>query len=421
MSDDQSSWLFNQRFNEKRDFPQFSLLPWELRDQVWKSALQRRRLIRVTLKQRQPDDITDQESRDTRYGGSSLFINGFQLLSKLLRVNSEARNAALAFYRVRLPCVLMRPGLKDSHTRVGVLLFNPEHDVLWFEHMDHPTHLTDFVSTILMYDSRRIGLCNMAFSLCNIRGTLEADDPDKYKCPTFIETISNIREFYLITETNSYYLDSAKERYNDQASHNVPAPAVQPFHHRTPIAQKLSPLMSSIPTFDLLHRDPRPIAQDLSRLFLGFDDIPQEISDWKLLLREWGVDPSHVESRVLFMYRDLNPCFPVEGSSHEDLDLQRFDMSTTNPLLYKSSSSLVPDIHLTVEGQEMEREDSLAFGFWLFPLDAFSETTKLRHPTQSVHVWDLSSYWPELGLVHLPAGSSSNEGDRIGVREVTRS
>jgi hypothetical protein len=406
MSNDQSFRLLNQSYNDKRDFPQFSLLPWELRDQVWRSALQKKRLIRVTLKQKQPDDITERESRDIQYGGSSLFVDGFQLLSKLLRVNSEARNVALAFYRVRLPCVLRRPHLAGSC--IGILPFNPEYDVIWFEQLEHRIHFTDFISTIRMYDSRRIGLCNIAVSLSNIRVTLGAEGPDDYKCPSFMETIRNVREFYLVAETNSYYLKYAKERYNDESSYHVPAPAaVQPFHDRTPIIQKFGPLMSRIPGFDLLQRDPRPIGQDLARLFLGFDDIAQGISDWRSLLREWGVDPNRLESRVLFVYRDFNPCLPVEDLSLDGSGLQRFSMPTANPLLDESLSPLAPDILITAEEQALERNSSLVFGFWLFPLDAFTQKTRLTHPNQSVHVWDLSGYWPELGFIYMPATASA--------------
>ncbi|TGJ81452.1 hypothetical protein E0Z10_g7324 [Xylaria hypoxylon] len=401
VSEDQSASLLNKEYNEDHVFPQFVLLPWELRNQVWKYALQKRRMIRVSLKERQPDDITEQESRDIKYGRCSLFINGSQLFGKLLRVNSEARKAALEFYRVQLPCVLTHPGSNDTRVRIGMFSFNPEYDILWFEEV---YHLPDFFSAIIMHDSRRIGLCNIATSLANIRGILEADDPNKYKCPAFTQTIRNIREFYLVAQTNSYHLELVKEQYNDRDPHD-----------ETPITQSLSPLMSNIPTFDLLHRDPRSIEHDLSRLFLGFDDIPREITSWNLMLDEWGADPSQMESRVLFICRDMNPCLPVEDSSHEGPELQRSRVPRTNRLLYEPSSSLVPTIHLTAERQAAKREDSPAFGFWMFPLDAFSEANKSRHSLQSPNIWDLSNYWPELGLFHLPTGPSRNEGEKVGI------
>ncbi|KAF2972780.1 hypothetical protein GQX73_g828 [Xylaria multiplex] len=394
VSEGQSLGLLNKEYNEDHVFPQFVLLPWELRNQVWEYALHKRRLIRVTLKEGQPNDITEQESSDIKYGRCSLFINGSQLFSKLLRVNSEARKAALKFYRVRLPCVLTHPG--SARMRVGMFPFNPEYDVLWFEQV---CHLTDFLSAVIMHDSRGIGLRNCAVSLTNIRATLETDDPDNYKCPAFTRTINNIREFYLVAETNSYYLDRVKEQCNSHALQND-----------TPITQSFCPLMSSIPTFDLLRRDPRSIEHDISRLFLGLDDIPREISSWKLMLREWGVDPSQMETRVLFNYCNSNPCLPIEDSSHEGPDLQRFRIPGADRLLYESSSSSAPTIHLTVETQAPKR-DNPAFGFWMFPLEAFSEKNKLRYPI-SEDIWDFSDYWPELGLIRLPTGPSTNESGK---------
>ncbi|KAI0905922.1 hypothetical protein F4823DRAFT_110282 [Ustulina deusta] len=393
--ENQSPCLLNKKYDEDHSFPHFALLPWELRNQVWRCALQKRRLIRVSLSERQPEGITEQESRDIRYGRCSLFVDGFQLFSKLLRVSAEARAAALKFYRVRLPSVLTtHPGTQHARTRVGIFPFNPEYDVLWFERV---YHLADFFSAVAMHDSRRVGLCNAAISLTDIEGTLLADDPDSYMCPAFTQTIRNMREFYLVTETSSYHLEFMKEQYNDQVSRDD-----------TRMTQSLSPLMSSIPSFEILHRDPRSIESDLSRLFLGFDDIPSELFRWKALSSEWGVDHSRVESRVLFVFRDENPCLPAEHWSHEGPDLQRSRIPGTDRLLHESSSSArAPAIHLTVERQPRNTGERPAFGFWLFPLDAFTQANRSRSPVRTLDIWNLSDHWPELGLIHLPAGPSS--------------
>jgi hypothetical protein len=153
MSNHQSSQVLNQRHDEKRDFPQFSLLPWELRNQVWQSALRRRRLIRGYLREPQPGGFIEHKSEKIPYRGGAVFwVEGFQILSKLLRVSSEARNAALAFYRVHLPCVLSRMvSAGHSRTCVGILPFNPEHDILWFRMWCRQECFVDFISTLHMY------------------------------------------------------------------------------------------------------------------------------------------------------------------------------------------------------------------------------------------------------------------------------
>ncbi|KAI8623020.1 hypothetical protein F5Y19DRAFT_405723 [Xylariaceae sp. FL1651] len=420
MSDDQDSWLLNPSYNEDCSFPQFALLPWELRDQVWRYALRRRRIIRVDLHPTNPSDLNGQDSGDPEhFGRFVLCVNGPRLLSKLLRVNSQARHAALEFYRVRLPCLLVNPGVEPSNLVVGTLLFNPEYDVLQFGGMPGRSYWADLFTNIAKYDSRRIGLRNIAVSLTDIGGSLRNDDLDEYKSPAFIEAAKNIREVYLITETTSYHLENAKKLYN------VPAPTGQPLHHPTPITQKFSPLMYNGSAFDLLHRDPRCVREDLARLFLGLDDIPKEISDWKLILREWGIDPSHVESSILFEYHDANPCLPSGDmlrnlSRHEALQSVYLKNFATHSLLSEPASSSTPAIRLTVEEQalELEKGERLAFGFWLFPLDAFNEATRLQHPNRhNLNVWDLSNYWPELGLFHIPTGPSSNDGNKTEMRE----
>ncbi|KAI0971079.1 hypothetical protein F4678DRAFT_433670 [Xylaria arbuscula] len=385
--------LLNNKYDEDYSFPQFALLPWELRNQVWRSFLQKRRFIRVALSDTQPVGFSEQESSDIKYGPCYLIVNGFQLLSKLLRVNSEARKAALEFYRVRLPSVLTMHLALNEGTQIGAFPFNPEHDVLWFEDAHS---LPDFLSTIATYDSRRIGLCNLAVSLTGIEHTLEADDPDKYQYPVFTQALSNIREFYLVIKTNSYYLETRKTQYNN------PDYGVD-----TPMTQSLSPLMSNVPSFDILRRDPRSIQRDLARLYLGSNNIPREIAWWKAVIGEWGVDHSQVKSRILFAYHDWNPCLPVEDSSPEGPEIQRSHIPNTDRHLHASSSSLVPAIQLTVEKEASKTEDAPAFGFWLFPLDAFTDENRVLYPHLGLNIWNLSDHWPELALIRLPAGSSS--------------
>ncbi|KAJ2987383.1 hypothetical protein NUW58_g4536 [Xylaria curta] len=385
VSDGPSVLVLNEKYDQECSFTLFPLLPWEIRNLVWKNALQRRRLIQVSLKEDQPDGLTEQESSSIKYGRPSLYVNGFQLLSKLLRVNAEARNAALEFYRMRLPCVLMQPGKGGPRMRVDIFPFNPEYDILYF---DAFLHFPDFVSAIIMHDSRRVGLCNIAISLSNVR-SLQADDPNLYQRPTFIETASNLREFYLMTATSSFEVKAVKERYTDGDESESP----------------YYPLMSGIPAFDILPHDPRPIGCELDRLFLGFNDIPQEISDWKLLLDEWGVDRSQLESRILCIYRNDNPCLPTVDEPYDEPDLQRSRAPGTNRTLHEGSSPQAPTICLTVEGQAQEGKHSTAVGFWMFPLEAFTQANRSIHQ-QTIHTWDLSNHWPELGLVHLPSGSS---------------
>ncbi|KAI1282177.1 hypothetical protein F5Y07DRAFT_231830 [Xylaria sp. FL0933] len=407
---DQSSSLLNKRYDEDYSFPQFVLLPWELRNQVWRCALQKRRFLRVWLSATQPDGVPEQALSDIKYGRSFVSVNGSQLLSKLLRVNSEARKAALEFYRVRLPSMLKmwRPDLEDARRQIGIFPFNPEYDVLWFQ---QAAHLPEFLRAIYMHDSRRVGLCNMAIGLEARQGTpgpASFDDPAIYQCPTFIQAVNNIREFYLVVETSSYETESIKQHIR-----------YQPFADGISLAQSFVPLMSTVPSFDLLRRDPRSIKRSLTSLFLGNTEIPFLVSCWKLRLDEWGVDYTQVKSRILCVYRHQNPCLPPEDWSNETPGRQRSRVPGTDQLLHESSSSLAPTIHLSVERQPPTTGHCPAFGFWLFPFDAFTEENREALPSPSLRLWDLSDYWPELALIHLPTGPSSDGYDKSGIPEVT--
>lgn len=71
--------------------------------------MQRQRIIKLHLHSRMimdellrlRGDTRPQTREDERYGA---VVEGYQTLSKLFRVSRESRDAALAFYRVHLPC-----------------------------------------------------------------------------------------------------------------------------------------------------------------------------------------------------------------------------------------------------------------------------------------------------------------------------
>jgi hypothetical protein len=120
------------------NFHHFPLLPKELRMKIWRHPLQRQRIIKVRLiaeKLFHPEQATTQETESTtpnrkveRYRA---YVNGWQTLSKFMRANREAREAALEFYRVHLPCRLSyEETVIESVPPNGILYFNPEYDFL---------------------------------------------------------------------------------------------------------------------------------------------------------------------------------------------------------------------------------------------------------------------------------------------------
>ncbi|KAI1113226.1 hypothetical protein F5Y14DRAFT_442060 [Nemania sp. NC0429] len=397
--------VLNDSYEQEYSFPRFNSLPWELRNMVWNFALQRRRLIRVSLKRKEPRGPTEEQARAVRYGRPFLHVHGYQLLSQLLRVNSEARRAALAFYRVHLPCMLMRLGYEGTRVELtfGTLAFNPEYDILWFK---KTRFLTDFLSVVITHDSRRIGLRNIAITMTDAEDAMHVDDRSVYNSLDFFEAVRNIRELYLVAETTSHQLQAMESRHNQGV-----------FRGGIGVTQHSGPVMSKAQVFRLLNCDPH-IRRNLSRLCLGPEGILFEISIWESMIRiNWGLDPAKLKFRVLFMFRADNPRFlPPVDNFYDGPEPERLRLPAAQRRLRESSSSpQVPGDQLTLESQVPEREDCVAFGFWLFSPDAFRVMgTPAPDPTNLD--WNMLDHWPELGLAYLPTDRSlhGGRGNRSG-------
>lgn len=101
-------------------FPQFTRLPLELRSMVWEQSLCRERLIRVELRPgSSPEHLYEDQERTVRKQAEAslqlsesflIVLRNRHEISKLLRVCSESRQAALRFYRVQVPCYYKQLG-----------------------------------------------------------------------------------------------------------------------------------------------------------------------------------------------------------------------------------------------------------------------------------------------------------------------
>ena len=122
-------------------WPQFSSLPTELRIKIWRSTLERYRMIDLVIYPaiQEPEDFdaaSDTRSYTKRNElGRIISGDGYWLRlgygqhptvpSPLFAVNHEAREVALSFYRVRLP--LPHP---DG---VDILYLNPDYDIIYLQ------------------------------------------------------------------------------------------------------------------------------------------------------------------------------------------------------------------------------------------------------------------------------------------------
>jgi hypothetical protein len=390
----------NPQYDE-RVFHLFPQLTTELRLKIWLFAMRRQRIINIFLQRGQEEVIDDSPtgtgtskwdwteilSSDPNppYG---IFVEGYQLISKFLRVSRESRQEALRFHRVHIPCRLMskpqRLGgniMNPEETRLGILYFNPEYDFLHVSSVFPPQARTgvfffDFVHQLkTTYDPRHVGVLNLALNFNDIEQL--SDDNLSVPSGTFLAAINQLHEFFLLCyqgvgRVNLGLLTGA----DDSDVHFT----------------RSFPLMPLTPAFTRLERDPRPVTEDLKKL--NILDHRDHFSRWLSSIRKWGVTSSN-QTRYKFLV--AHDFWKVHDCATAEIALEREDGWWKNPDYGK---------HLKLyEKEDMEKAVKPVFGFWLFPIEAFGPYTKYGEPVN----WDerrllrnLSTYYPELGLSILP-------------------
>jgi hypothetical protein len=147
-----------------------------------------------------------------------------------------------------------------------------------------------------------------------------------------------------------------------------------------------------MPNFEILGPDPRPIAQDLKKL--NIDDPRRSFSTWQAVLRYWNVPLSNDTSyKFLIAYQQG---YTYDGATARKL-LEWEDKRWRNPEVGKGQ---------TVELEDLEKAIKPAFGFWLFPVDAFGSFRPDGDPvpngeTNGREYKDASGFYPELALSTL--------------------
>jgi len=149
--------------------------------------------------------------------------------------------------------------------------------------------------------------------------------------------------------------------------------------------------------FEILPRDPRPISNDLKRVLIEQSDPHYMFIRWKNFLERWGISPTDTKYKWLVTSTTLTNHY-IYNREDAISALQKED-------------DLSKAIQKQFRFKYIEHLESLvnaAFGFWLFPLEAFgplpeqgqSRTEHTRD--RGDHVWDLSAYQPELALSNIP-------------------
>ncbi|KAI0910403.1 hypothetical protein F4823DRAFT_590026 [Ustulina deusta] len=367
-------------------FPLFAALPTELRLEIWHLALQRQRIIKVRLRNRlitdslltRQGDTRPDTREDERYG---IFVNGYQTISKLFRVTRESRDVARLFFRVHLPCWMVRDSKRSDAMEPGILYFNPEYDFL---HIGNDTgHVVEFLHDLkTIHDPRNVGLLNLAAGLHDLaaRGglcTVEPSTLDPTLRTSLTETLLQLQQVFFVqvqfTGRHLFGLDSLVPTDDN-------------------IINRSFPIETVIPSFRRLRPDPRPIEQYLGNVFVNVDPRRMLLA-WRRLLRAFlGTDAvSQTEHRILLTHGSYHEIYSYE-SANERLQYEQ-------NIWMKEAGGSPKD----VRGGDSQTLVGTAFGFWLFPTTAFGTLPEAddvfrSEPPRFINFKD---YWPDLALSNL--------------------
>jgi hypothetical protein len=372
-------------------FHLFPSLPVELRCKVWQFSLERQRIIKLCLRNRilmdwllaQQGTARPDGQEDEQYGA---VVDGYQTLSKLFRLNQESRGAALRFYRLKLPCWLIKGAAREDFMRPGILYFNPDYDFLYIS--NDTGQVIEFLHDLkTVHDPRGIGLLNLAIDHNGLRGggglcNIHPSTLSLSLRTSFTTTLVQLRQVFLVQEqrTGRCVFGYGSGALTSEYLRN----------HSFPIA----PVALN---FDRLRPDPRPIRQDLRKVFVNVDPRVM-IHAWRRLMCTYLSDETvpHAECHVLLALG------PMHGGIYDSQDAEEW--------LQKEEDMWIQEIAAHGQSRFLPSRDpqvsvATAFGFWLFAVDTFgplpsdpNEAFRIEGP----RIMDLTDNWPDLALVDLP-------------------
>lgn len=384
-------------------FPLFSSLPKELRLQIWEEAIPRERLLQISLVNSQTADGED--DHPVRYleknhlrkpisgHGYCILAEDARLDHELLRVNSEARQAVLGFYRIHIPCYSAKSGTGEDPTR-ETLHINPEHDVLQIR-ADAPVRqsLIDFLWDLKAYDPRGVGLLKLAVDLqgfCahDLQYLKRSDVLLIRQRQALVETLSQLEEVWFV------YMEAGR------VLHKPP----------TEGPDDIVPFGGGMAAFDRVGPDRRDgVEAELRQLYMGSVDPRELIWRWKRLLRTWEVrhPPGQVKYRLMVAQKPVSRAVRWSvGRLAQAMGLLNVrDQERREYAEFRSDT--VGDESTSEQGTKEGTGEvkTAAVGFWSFPLDAVGEVGEGERlcdmDFRPNRFLDLRNYWPDLLLAKI--------------------
>jgi hypothetical protein len=323
-------------------------------------------------------------------------------------VNKEARDAALGFYRVRVPCIFggddtrkwvdalygrtQAPWEKGWDQVVGTLYLNPEYDFLLRlgrkeMHINQGRRLCGWTDVTIdfmqrfktVYDPRRVGLLNLVVDMEAImsfpnKGALEQSQLEPAAIRAFTDTFAQLREVFFLNVCFSGRSFGAMPLFQQNQS---------------PFFSHSYPMMAPTPNFEGLARDPRAIdlvKVPVLRTSVGPEDF---FPRWQGLMEAWGISQERTSTDFRIVLAADSRTF---GEAHE----------RRGALQCMREEKARFDRAVRSRRDVMEDAADPVVGFWIFPLSAFPAAAEgPSEPWMRLVATDLSGFWPELGVFDL--------------------
>lgn len=236
-----------------------------------------------------------------------------------------------------------------------------------------------------IHDPRHAGLLNLAVNGLNGNGFYELllSDLDSEVRSAFVETLTQLCEVWFVSTP------------------------------RAGMFNRSLPIMTVVPMFERLHRDPRAIAQDLKAL-TGLAGLRDVIQLWLQLQKKWRIVPLGIDYRFLLAFDPTIAGDPISDRTSAKTWLQKEDDRWNGRapddgfLMGREVKWPVGAENEKPINEDLEKAVRPAFGFWLFPVEALGPTDQewlckdqMYRPRGKAFL-DMTEYWPELALKSLP-------------------
>ncbi|CEJ87783.1 hypothetical protein VHEMI04513 [[Torrubiella] hemipterigena] len=387
-----------------RTFVKFSLLPPEIRLQIWNACMLQpsaSRLISLIL-------CSDRSTKTRHYrkknglgniiSSHSYYVRQDSVRSEWLdaidQVNHESRNAYRQRYRVRFPISIKSADGDKFH--IAYIGLNPETDILYLTSRpgSHGLSFIHCIHDIIAYDPRGIGVAHLAMGGCDHLSYLSRLHPSHL--PLHAQEQINqwlsgsLQSFYTVIQMGITSRDIDMMLFPFRQSEH----ANDLWH-----CNRSLPIIANTTHYTRTTRDMRSIDKDLAYIAAPAD--PRESTQmWNQFRANFGKDKEELQLRYLMGLSEPSQtvttrqdlCYFLEKSN------ERWEKIRANLKATGRHQALLDDDYWS------QRTIPQVAGLWNLPADAFGTVPPLDAGFTDwnyKYVFDISHIRPELWVFHL--------------------